>query len=310
MTLKFIKIANDTKKQEIIGQTELLLNALNQGDYETYSRLCDPHMTSFEPESCGLLIDNMQYRRLCLDQVYQMQLQFLRNQLGQQHQQLSPHASNTLIELQQQNDTSKSTNLNTTEQKQVCVPATQLLTTQTLSLANFNMTTSSASMKRYSLIVNPSVHLMGSEAASIAYTKLDHYINLQTMRLQIEQTQETRIWHLKGANTDSQQQQQHWQCIHLHSSRQQQQQAPDATGLALGPQLNQSLLRHMNNQQLNALTLAMQQDLLKDKQSQLAAAGKNVPIISLNHSSHGSGPNATTATAASANSTQPTTAPR
>lgn len=293
-------------------------------------------MTSFEPESCGLLIDNMQYRRLCLDQIYQMQLQFLRNQLGQQHQQLIDSSSQLITQQQQQpqnidstnsNNNNNKSNLNTTEQQlqQVCVPAAQTTTSTliqhqqpTLSLANFNMTTSSASMKRYSLILNPSVHLMGLEAASIAYTRLDHFINIQTLRLQIESTQETRIWHLKFMPTDNNQQ---WQCIHLHSSRQQ---TPSQTtaNLAIdsGPQLNQSLLRHMNNQQLNALTLAMQQDLLKDKQNHLAAAAapinKNVPIISLNHSSHGSGSQtnqtsaSTSAAGASSSNSTSTTAPR
>lgn len=48
--------------------TELALNALNQGDYETYLCFCDVRMTSFEPENLGNLVDNADYRRFCLHQ--------------------------------------------------------------------------------------------------------------------------------------------------------------------------------------------------------------------------------------------------
>ncbi|KAG9509004.1 Calcium/calmodulin-dependent protein kinase type II alpha chain, partial [Fragariocoptes setiger] len=53
-----------TRKTEIIKLTEQMLECLNGGEFETYMNFCDPQMTSFEPESLGNLIENMEFRRL------------------------------------------------------------------------------------------------------------------------------------------------------------------------------------------------------------------------------------------------------
>ncbi|XP_075921851.1 calcium/calmodulin-dependent protein kinase type II subunit delta isoform X34 [Petromyzon marinus] len=42
------------RKQEIIKVTEQLIDAINNGDFEAYSKICDPGLTSFEPEALVL----------------------------------------------------------------------------------------------------------------------------------------------------------------------------------------------------------------------------------------------------------------
>lgn len=206
------------RRNEIIRANELLLNALNQGDYETYTQLCDPHMTSFEPENLGNLIDNMEYRRLCLDQARQLQLQHLKDSRASVTQQHQP-------------------------------------TTAT---------------RQYSIILNPSVYLLGEDAASIAYTKLSQLMNLSggggggNQLFSIEKSEETRIWHRKNGTK--------WLCVHLHRS------IVDTTNKqsSAGPQTSATLVRCMANQhELESL-------LASSNQAPTVAAGASVPVISLN----------------------------
>lgn len=276
------------KRQEVIRITELLLNALNQGDYEIYSRLCDPHMTSFEPENLGNLVDNMEYRRFCLDQARQLQFHHLHQQQIISHnnghlaaQQVAAAAAAaaaaasaalsasaagcqppaTPTKQHQQNSTGN-TSLNQMQLQQI------VNTTVHAALANLNLTAASqsqnnanigqqqvnpsgqslqqqqtansyqssafsASAKRqYSLILNPSVYLMGDDAASIAYTKLSQVMDLDSGHVSTEQSEETRIWHKKDGNK--------WLCVHLHRS---------GRPYSLGPQTNASLVQSVANQQ-------------------------------------------------------------
>ncbi|KYO25700.1 hypothetical protein Y1Q_0001851 [Alligator mississippiensis] len=55
----------DTKarKQEIIKITEQLIEAVNNGDFEAYAKICDPGLTSFEPEALGNLVEGMDFHR-------------------------------------------------------------------------------------------------------------------------------------------------------------------------------------------------------------------------------------------------------
>ena len=48
---------NGNRKQEVIKVTEQLLDAISNGDFETYASMCDPHLTCFEPEALGNLLD-------------------------------------------------------------------------------------------------------------------------------------------------------------------------------------------------------------------------------------------------------------
>ncbi|XP_017370885.1 calcium/calmodulin-dependent protein kinase type II subunit beta isoform X10 [Cebus imitator] len=51
------------RKQEIIKTTEQLIEAVNNGDFEAYAKICDPGLTSFEPEALGNLVEGMDFHR-------------------------------------------------------------------------------------------------------------------------------------------------------------------------------------------------------------------------------------------------------
>ncbi|XP_057168240.1 calcium/calmodulin-dependent protein kinase type II subunit alpha isoform X2 [Ursus arctos] len=55
----------DTKvrKQEIIKVTEQLIEAISNGDFESYTKMCDPGMTAFEPEALGNLVEGLDFHR-------------------------------------------------------------------------------------------------------------------------------------------------------------------------------------------------------------------------------------------------------
>uniref|UniRef100_A0AAF5PI69 Calcium/calmodulin-dependent protein kinase type II n=2 Tax=Wuchereria bancrofti TaxID=6293 RepID=A0AAF5PI69_WUCBA len=55
------------QKQEIVRVTQQLLDAISCKDYESYSRLCDPSMTCFEPEALGNLIEGMDFHKFYFD---------------------------------------------------------------------------------------------------------------------------------------------------------------------------------------------------------------------------------------------------
>ncbi|KAL0964422.1 hypothetical protein UPYG_G00323630 [Umbra pygmaea] len=56
-----------TRKQEIIKITEQLIEAINNGDFEAYTRICDPGLTSFEPEALGNLVEGMDFHKFYFD---------------------------------------------------------------------------------------------------------------------------------------------------------------------------------------------------------------------------------------------------
>lgn len=58
---------NGSRKQEVIRITEQLLDAISCGDFETYASMCDPHLTSFEPESLGNLLDGTDFHKFYFD---------------------------------------------------------------------------------------------------------------------------------------------------------------------------------------------------------------------------------------------------
>uniref|UniRef100_A0A3Q0QSC8 Calcium/calmodulin-dependent protein kinase (CaM kinase) II gamma 1 n=1 Tax=Amphilophus citrinellus TaxID=61819 RepID=A0A3Q0QSC8_AMPCI len=51
------------RKQEIIKITEQLIEAINNGDFDAYTRICDPGLTSFEPEALGNLVEGMDFHK-------------------------------------------------------------------------------------------------------------------------------------------------------------------------------------------------------------------------------------------------------
>ncbi|XP_073690145.1 calcium/calmodulin-dependent protein kinase type II subunit gamma isoform X24 [Garra rufa] len=125
------------RKQEIIKITEQLIEAINNGDFEAYTRICDPGLTSFEPEALGNLVEGMDFHKFYFE------------------------------------------NLLSKNSKPV-----------------------------HTTILNPHVHLIGEDAACIAYIRLTQYMDSQG-RPRSSQSEETRVWHRRDAK---------WLNIHFHCS--------------------------------------------------------------------------------------------
>ncbi|XP_030285550.1 calcium/calmodulin-dependent protein kinase type II delta 1 chain isoform X9 [Sparus aurata] len=125
------------RKQEIIKVTEQLIEAINNGDFEAYTKICDPGLTSFEPEALGNLVEGTDFHRF-----------YFENALSKTKQPI------------------------------------------------------------HTILLNPHVHLIGDEAACIAYIRLTQYIDGSGMPRTM-QSEETRIWHRRDSK---------WQNIHFHRS--------------------------------------------------------------------------------------------
>ncbi|XP_066509425.1 calcium/calmodulin-dependent protein kinase type II subunit beta-like isoform X2 [Hoplias malabaricus] len=126
-----------TRKQEIIKITEQLIEAINNGDFEAYAKICDPGLTSFEPEALGNLVEGMDFHRFYFE------------------------------------------NLLSKNSKPI-----------------------------HTTILNPHVHLIGEDAACIAYIRLTQYVDGQG-RPRSSQSEETRVWHRRDSK---------WQNVHFHCS--------------------------------------------------------------------------------------------
>ncbi|XP_055518050.1 calcium/calmodulin-dependent protein kinase type II subunit beta isoform X18 [Leucoraja erinacea] len=126
-----------SRKQEIIKLTEQLIEAINNGDFEAYAKICDPGLTSFEPEALGNLVEGMDFHRF-----------YFENLLFKNNKPI------------------------------------------------------------HTTILNPHVHLIGEDAACIAYIRLTQYIDLQG-RPRTTQSEETRVWHRRDSK---------WQNVHFHCS--------------------------------------------------------------------------------------------
>ncbi|XP_032869845.1 calcium/calmodulin-dependent protein kinase type II subunit beta isoform X24 [Amblyraja radiata] len=125
------------RKQEIIKLTEQLIEAINNGDFDAYAKICDPGLTSFEPEALGNLVEGMDFHRF-----------YFENLLFKNNKPI------------------------------------------------------------HTTILNPHVHLIGEDAACIAYIRLTQYIDLQG-RPRTTQSEETRVWHRRDSK---------WQNVHFHCS--------------------------------------------------------------------------------------------
>ncbi|XP_075890002.1 calcium/calmodulin-dependent protein kinase type II delta 1 chain isoform X2 [Nelusetta ayraudi] len=125
------------RKQEIIKVTEQLIEAINNGDFEAYTKICDPGLTSFEPEALGNLVEGTDFHRF-----------YFENALSKTKQPI------------------------------------------------------------HTILLNPHVHLIGEEAACIAYIRLTQYIDGNGLPRTM-QSEETRIWHRRDSK---------WQNIHFHRS--------------------------------------------------------------------------------------------
>ncbi|XP_066899157.1 calcium/calmodulin-dependent protein kinase type II subunit beta isoform X5 [Kogia breviceps] len=126
-----------SRKQEIIKITEQLIEAVNNGDFEAYAKICDPGLTSFEPEALGNLVEGMDFHRFYFE------------------------------------------NLLAKNSKPI-----------------------------HTTILNPHVHVIGEDAACIAYIRLTQYVDGQG-RPRTSQSEETRVWHRRDGK---------WQNVHFHCS--------------------------------------------------------------------------------------------
>ncbi|KAM4623869.1 calcium/calmodulin-dependent protein kinase type II subunit gamma-like isoform 10-T10 [Polymixia lowei] len=125
------------RKQEIIKITEQLIEAVNNGDFEAYTRICDPGLTSFEPEALGNLVEGMDFHKFYFE------------------------------------------NLLSKNSKPV-----------------------------HTTLLNPHVHLIGEDAACIAYIRLTQFVD-STGRPRSSQSEETRVWHRRDGK---------WLNVHFHCS--------------------------------------------------------------------------------------------
>uniref|UniRef100_A0A8C5CND8 calcium/calmodulin-dependent protein kinase n=1 Tax=Gadus morhua TaxID=8049 RepID=A0A8C5CND8_GADMO len=125
------------RKQEIVKITEQLIEAVNNGDFEAYAKICDPGLTSFEPEGLGNLVEGMDFHRFYFD------------------------------------------NLLSKNSKPI-----------------------------HTTILNPHVHIIGDDAACIAYIRLTQFVDGQG-RPRSSQSEETRVWHRRESR---------WQNVHFHCS--------------------------------------------------------------------------------------------
>jgi ketosteroid isomerase-like protein len=57
--------ANET--ETLLHLSQQLLDAIDAGDWETYTDLCDPSLTAFEPEAVGHLVAGMPFHRFYFD---------------------------------------------------------------------------------------------------------------------------------------------------------------------------------------------------------------------------------------------------
>ncbi|XP_051925638.1 calcium/calmodulin-dependent protein kinase type II subunit gamma isoform X8 [Hippocampus zosterae] len=125
------------RKQEIIKITEQLIEAINNGDFDAYTRICDPGLTSFEPEALGNLVEGMDFHKFYFE------------------------------------------NLLSKNNKPV-----------------------------HTTLLNPHVHLIGEDAACVAYIRLTQFVD-SGGRPRSSQSEETRVWHRRDGK---------WLNVHFHCS--------------------------------------------------------------------------------------------
>uniref|UniRef100_A0A3P8X501 calcium/calmodulin-dependent protein kinase n=1 Tax=Cynoglossus semilaevis TaxID=244447 RepID=A0A3P8X501_CYNSE len=137
MNLSVSLVFVSVRKQDIIKVTEQLIEAISNGDFESYTKMCDPAVTAFEPEALGNLVEGLDFHRFYFENLW-----------------------------------------------------------------------SKNSKPVHTTILNPHIHLVGDEAACIAYIRVTQYIDSNgTPRT--AQSEETRVWHRRDGK---------WQIVHFHRS--------------------------------------------------------------------------------------------
>ncbi len=54
---------SDETTRELLKLSQQLLDSIDQQDWETYTQLCDPTLTAFEPEAVGNLVAGMDFHQ-------------------------------------------------------------------------------------------------------------------------------------------------------------------------------------------------------------------------------------------------------
>ncbi|KFP09169.1 Calcium/calmodulin-dependent protein kinase type II subunit alpha, partial [Egretta garzetta] len=65
-----VPCSSPVRKQEIIKVTEQLIEAISNGDFESYTKMCDPGMTAFEPEALGNLVEGLDFHRFYFENLW------------------------------------------------------------------------------------------------------------------------------------------------------------------------------------------------------------------------------------------------
>jgi calcium/calmodulin-dependent protein kinase (CaM kinase) II len=57
----------DAVTNELLQMTQRLLDSITQGDWKTYEELCDPGLTSIEPEAPGQVVEGLPFHKFYFD---------------------------------------------------------------------------------------------------------------------------------------------------------------------------------------------------------------------------------------------------
>lgn len=57
----------EPEAEDLVDLTERLIDSITEGDWETYSEMCDPTITAFEPEARGQLVEGMEFHGFYFD---------------------------------------------------------------------------------------------------------------------------------------------------------------------------------------------------------------------------------------------------
>lgn len=131
-----------------------------------YRKICDPGLTSFEPEGLGNLVEGMDFHRFYFDN----------------RKNITTSTVDIFTELKINPDSKVSS-----------IP---------LSVLSKN------SKPIHTTILNPHVHIIGDDAACVAYIRLTQFVDGQG-RPRSSQSEETRVWHRRDSR---------WQNVHFHCS--------------------------------------------------------------------------------------------
>lgn len=67
----------EEQEEEIVKLTQNLIDIINSGDYESYTKICDSGMTAFEPESLGNIVIGMPFHKFYFDNGEKGRLEYL-----------------------------------------------------------------------------------------------------------------------------------------------------------------------------------------------------------------------------------------